>query len=259
MTQNFAEESTKVQLSNTTKYFRLGKLLGVTVAIWSTVVCGSRVHADCIINNGNFATGDFTGWTVAETGPYGLGTTVTDPNTQISRFYQDYGVTSGSANGVGPVPAPGDTYGAFFNASGGVMDLTQNVLVPTGGTFSISAQAWPIFPDDDIVTINLDGVLLATFDYTTPQPYSLISAIVSTAAGWHTVDFQFSFNGDNDGESATFFDDASMDAVAAVVPEPTTVFAGMLLLIPFGASSLQLWRKSANARHANAGTAAGGV
>ena len=45
--------------------------------------------------------------------------------------------------------------------------------------------------------------------------------------------------------SGTFFDNVVLDAVG-VVPEPTTMLAGALLLLPFGASTLRVLRKHRN-------------
>ena len=219
-----------------------------TTILFSVALAG---RADVIINNGDFATGDFTDWNVTETSanPQGLGTIHVNPTTGVTSIRNaDYGVAGNGyrVNGATFAAPPGDNYGAFFNASGGTLDLTQSIVVPADGTYSISAQAWPQFADDDIVTIIYDGTALATFDYTDdPGSYVPLSTLLDTTAGSHTVDFQFTFVGTSDAGSPsdTLIGDISMD-VATPVPEPTTLLAGALFLIPLAVCSRRYLRQA---------------
>jgi hypothetical protein len=168
----------------------------------AAVVNIQPAQAQNLIVNSNFATGDFSGWNVAETGGGG------NP--------ADYGVTAGSDGGF-PVPYSGDTYGAYFNPSGGVMDLTQTVTIPAAGTYTVSCYVEPIVNDQDILTISLGGVPVLATNFEFSMPYTQVSATFTAAAGAQVLDFQFT-----PGAGPMFFDDASLVAAAAA-PSPCSV------------------------------------
>jgi hypothetical protein len=181
-----------------------------------------------LVQNSSFQTGDFTDWNVTETIPG-----------------NNYGVTSGDKDAAGPVPYMSQ-YGAYFNENGGTMNLSQNVVIPTAGTYNISAWVEPIFSDDDYFTISLGGTVVSYTDFTVGQPYTEISVTVSASAGSQVLDFQFTPN-----SGAMFFDDASLTAVVTTpVPEPTTLIAGALTLLPFGSSAVRHFRRKLQAARA---------
>ena len=254
----------------TTSFPTIRRALGLCAATSIFLAAGWSAHAD-LIANGDFGTGDFSGWTVTNSGSRGQSTTLTP----VRNFFTgaitgynagpgDYGVLPNSVqvdqNTTVPVfvdsttfaAPPGAANGAFFNISGGPLDLVQSVNVPADGTYSINAQALPVWADDDIVTIFYDGTAMATYDYTNNPgaAYLPINALVSTTSGTHSVDFRFTFivhTDPNDQDppgtpSAMFIGDISMDA-ATPVPEATTFLAGALLLIPGTLCSLRRLRK----------------
>jgi hypothetical protein len=157
-------------------------------------------RAQNLVVNSNFATGDFTGWTVAETGTGG------SPG--------DYGVTSGRDGGF-VVPNTGDVYGAYFNPVGGTMDLTQTVDIPAAGTYIVSCSVRPVINDQDTLTISLGGSSVFTTNFELGAPYTQISVSVPAQAGSQVLDFQFI-----PGDGPMFFDDAGLVA-GAVAPTPT--------------------------------------
>ena len=157
-------------------------------------------HAQNLVVNSNFATGDFTGWMVAETGSGG------SPH--------DYGVTS-ATDGGSKVPNPGDTYGAYFNPAGGVMSLTQTVDIPAAGTYLISCAVEPVVDDQDTLTISLGGAAVFTTNFEFGSAFTQISVSASAAAGSQVLEFQFT-----PGSGPMFFDDAGLVA-EAVAPTPT--------------------------------------
>ena len=85
-------------LARKTSMAKLRLFHGLVIA-GTAVVMAQSANAQNFLVNSNFATGDFTGWTVAESGSGG------SPH--------DYGVTSGG-DGGSTVHNAGDTYGAFF-------------------------------------------------------------------------------------------------------------------------------------------------
>jgi hypothetical protein len=158
------------------------------------------MQAQNFLVNSNFATGDFTGWSVAESG--------------VGGSPEDFGVTPGPDGGV-KVPNTGDVYGAFFNPSGGTMDLSQTVNLPAAGTYIISCNVRPVINDADTVTIFLGGVSEFTTNFEVGAGYTPISVTVSAEAGSQVVDFQFT-----PGSGPIFFDDASLVSVGGGTPPP---------------------------------------
>jgi hypothetical protein len=158
-------------------------------------------RAQNLVVNSNFATGDFTGWNVVETGSGG------NPG--------DFGVTSGNDGGA-KVPNPGDTYGAYFNPVGGTMDLTQTVNLPAAGTYILSCAVEPVINDQDTLNISLGGEVVFSTNFQYGSPYTEISVSVSAEAGSQVLDFQFT-----PGSGPMFFDDAGLVAVAVAPPAPT--------------------------------------
>jgi hypothetical protein len=193
---------------------------------------GAAAHANLVVN-GNFASGNFSPWTVTETGTGG------SP--------RDFGVTDGvdvpSGSGIA-VPNTGDTYGAYFNPGGGIMDLSQTVTIPTTGSYTLTfALKTATPPDQDMLTIYLGGAPVPVFStiINPPTPYAQFNTVVSAQAGPQVIDFQFT-----PGASAMFLDDVSMYAGAAV-PEPSTLMAGVLALLPFGHCAVRQLRKKLQA------------
>ena len=177
---------------------KLGVYLCVLLA-GSAVVISQATQAQNLIVNSNFVTGDFTGWNVAETGSGG------DP--------ADYGVTAGNDGGY-RVPNSGDTYGAYFNPSGGTLDLSQTVDIPAAGTYIVNCSVQPVINDQDTLTIYLGGAAVFSTNFEYGEPYTQISATVSAQAGPQVIDFQFT-----PGGGPMFFDDAGLVAAVAA-PRP---------------------------------------
>ncbi len=179
------------------------------IRLFSCLVLGSvaavvtqTARAQNFIVNSNFATGDFSGWMVAETGGGGSPA--------------DYGVTAGNDGGA-KVPNTGDTYGAYFNPNGGTMDLAQTVVLPAAGSYLVSCYVRPVINDADTLTIYLGGVPVFTTNLQFGSPYTQITASVSAPAGSQVIDFQFT-----PGGGPMFFDDASLVSTA-VAPTPCSV------------------------------------
>jgi hypothetical protein len=182
------------------KNIKLFHLLVGTAAVAVT----QTAPAQNLIVNSNFATGDLSGWTVAETGGGGSPA--------------DYGVTAGNDDGA-KVPNAGDTYGAYFNPAGGTMDLAQPVNLPAAGTYTISCSVQPVYNDQDTLTIYLAGAPVFTTNFQFGMPYTPISVPVSAQAGPQVIDFQFT-----PGSGPIFFDDAGLVGEAvAPVPTPCSV------------------------------------
>ena len=162
----------------------------------AAVVISQPAQGQNLIVNSNFATGDFSGWNVAETGSGGSPA--------------DYGVTNGN-DGGSRVPNTGDTYGAYFNPSGGTMDLSQTVDIPAAGSYIVTCAVQPVINDQDTLTIYLGGAPVFSTNFAFGMPYTQISATVPAQAGAQVLDFQFT-----PGGGPMFFDDAGLVAAAAI-------------------------------------------
>lgn len=181
-------------------------------------------HGQNVVLNGNFATGDFTDWTVTETGTGGIGTVTTVGTHQVFRA-NDYGVTSGYDGTHNPqnfVPLAGNTYGAYFNPAGGVLDLTQTIDLPTAGTYTFTAWVQALSSDDDYVNVSLGGTLAAAEDYPGYQDYTEITGSAFAAAGPQVLDFQFIPN-----SAPVFIDDITL--TAAPDQGPGVFLSGLVL------------------------------
>lgn len=164
--------------------------------------CDQPVKAQNLIVNSNFATGDFTGWTTTETGSSG------QPH--------DYGV--GVKDGTQTVAYSGDTYGAYFNPSGGVMDLSQTVDITQAGTYLITCDVQPVANDPDVLTILLGGTQVFTTNYNSGHPYQEISVSVMASAGSQVIDFEFT-----PGNGPMYFDNAGLvESSAQAAPDGGT-------------------------------------
>lgn len=205
----------------TTLFPRTGRMLTASAAIVVFLMSGLAATANLLVNGG-FETGDLTGWSVSETGSNGQG--------------KDYGVTHGKDSGYGPVPHSG-YYGAYLNPTGGTIDLFQSIDIPVAGDYAIDFWVQPFFNDDDIVTVFLNGVQVSTTDFTVGGPYTEINVMALASAGVQTLDFQF-----KPGSGPIFFDDACINAAVATVPEATTLWAGLLLLLFAAGACLSNWK-----------------
>src|ERR1035441_4144653 len=157
---------------------------------------------------------------------YRTGSQITDWN--ISSTHR--GVVQFDSN-YQPVGVP--NYSVQLESGGSSPDsISQTVSTVPGATYSVSfiLAAWN--GSSSSMNVTIDSV---THNYTsssqTYAPYS------------------FSFVADN-SSSTLKFENAGVYAVSfpqidgvSMVPEPTTMIAGALLLLPFGASTLRILRK----------------
>jgi hypothetical protein len=139
---------------------------------------------------------------------------------------------------------------AFHPGIGGQYSIVQ-FTAPAAGNYAISAS----FQGDDHGPTStgvfvLAGNSLLGSGYvngfgagTGPSLYSTVH--LSTG---ETVDFAVDYNGGPNGRNGAFYNDSTgLAATITPVPEPTTMVAGALLLLPFGAGALRQLRKSGTA------------
>lgn len=166
----------------------------------------SHGHANLIVNGG-FETG-LAGWT---TSPFAT-TTVTPADVHSGSRAADLGPSIGGLfQTVTPALTIGQTYVLSFWAkdSGNTANTSQ--------TLSITV---------------FDG-LSKSFD--TTSSYTLYNYGFTYTGGPSLITFGWS-----DGIEHAYIDDINL----VPVPEPTTMIAGALLLLPFGASAMRILRKN---------------
>lgn len=183
------------------------RLFSRLVVVMACVAFTSTVRADFIVN-GDFETGDFTGWT--------LSGNTTDPTT--------FGVDSS-------FPASG-SYAAYFGPQGSEAFLTQVVTTTPGLTYQLDFDLMNedgSSPNEFSVafgsTVLSDTTNLATFSYQT-MSYTVVATSSSTAV---TFGFRNDF---------AFFD---LDNVSLrAVPEPGSLGC---LAIGLGLTVLHGWKR----------------
>ena len=178
-------------------------------AAGTTMIFATSANAS-LVNNGGFETGDFSDWTLS--GNVG-------------------------SSGVALLVEHSGNYGAYFGALGSQTLLTQILATTAGASYDLSFWLENDGGSPNLFTVSWNGKVI----------YGLANA---NAFDWT----QFSFNVTANSASTplvlgfqqdpTYFhlDDASVEQVA--VPEVSTCLAGVLMLLPFGASSLRMLRKS---------------
>ena len=165
-----------------------------------------------LVDNGGFETGDFSGWTLSG-----------NPGT----------------SGIAPFVEHSGNYGAYFGAVGSQTFLTQTLATTAGASYDLSFWLENDGGSANLFTVSWNGKVIDTlanantFGWT---PFSL--KVTATSASTPLV---FGFQQDT---TYLHFDDASVEQVAAPVPEVSTCLAGVLMLLPFGASSLRMLRKN---------------
>jgi len=189
-------------------------LIGSSLFV-SLLFGGSAVHAD-LVTNGGFEmrdAGDFTDWTVTSTG--------TGPQAPTNNL----------------TAAHSGNYGALF-APGTTSVISQVVTVPAAGNYVIDFWLETIFNDDAYLNVFLGGTGVESFVFPDQTSWTEYTVPVVANAGRQTLAFQFTPS----GSGPIYFDDVSM-----TVPEPGTMIAGALLLLPFGAGAIRQLRKKMQA------------
>ena len=152
-----------------------------------------------------------------------------------------YGDFAGGPWSYGPITVNGSDESALVTTLGGTMTILDALNVPLSGTVNwveVSTSQF-IGGVDAAAIVNLSGL-----NYGGLNPDLLAFA----ANGFGSVNLSFQFN----GPGMTLTDlttgqgryTTSYSGSVAAVPEASTLLAGILLLLPFGASTLRMVRKN---------------
>ncbi len=163
-----------------------------------------------LVVNGNFESGN-TGWSFS-------------PNAAIIN---------------GPVQAhTGNYYAELGPAIGGINQSISSPTGPGAGQYWLSfwAKDTGASGSSQTVGVFLQNQVIENFDPTTT--WTMHTKLVTLAAGSAQLLINWL-----DGNASAYIDDISLVAV----PEPTTMIAGALLLLPFGLSTVRFLRNRATA------------
>jgi hypothetical protein len=191
-----------------------------------------------LITNGNFATGDFTGWTLATTANGTLGPS---PLPQVSSFdVSGSGATNAAQFQVGDVTFTGLQEGG---------SISQNIVTGAGNlVFGANIASFASHSgnvEGGVFSVLLDGVTLDTVDIGNIDVGQTIRAVLSfsdlVSAGSHDLEIlmtrPFINSGAFGGTPFQYVTDATADVAGSVpVPEPASfalLGAGLLGLFAF--------------------------
>ncbi len=168
-----------------------------------------------LVQNGNFATGDFTGWNASG------GNEV-----------------AGASNDYGYQPRSGDAYFVAFGAVNGDSLLYQTISTVAGYTYDFSF--WIIGngagPSDASVYWN--GFVISVIGSPVPdQPWTQCSFTVTATAS--STDIGFGLRNDPSWDG---LGDVSVTEISPV-PDTSTIIVGASMLLPFGAGPWRMLRK----------------
>jgi hypothetical protein len=201
------------------------------------LLAGTVAHANLIINP-SFEDADLTSGN-------------NDGGGSWDYFYNDSNPLPGWTSTVGTIPLEvglATVYGVTGYDGNNVMELDSTVnvavnqnLVTAGGTYQLSflyALRSGVDPASGTMEVYWDGNLVASL-----SPTSSVMTLYATSVTATGSDIlQFDGTGISDSYGA-ILDNVSLTAV----PEPTTMIAGALLLLPFGASTFRILRKNRKA------------
>jgi hypothetical protein len=170
------------------------------------VLAALSAHANLVINGG-FETGAFSPWTAG-------------------------GVPGPPTITAVPADVHSGTYAAELNPFFGA--ISQSVPIVGGTTYSL--DFWVKADGVGTLTVTLDSVTVDSLLFVGATAYTHHTYASVTPLATGTLNFAWS----DGGTQHAFLDDVNL----AAVPEPTTMIAGAMLLLPFGASTLRFMRKA---------------
>jgi hypothetical protein len=158
-----------------------------------------------------------------------------------------------SGSGITYIPSdfqnsPLNTQVGFLQTAGGTISSTDPASISQGFTasagsydlsFSYAGRSYD--GGNTTFTVSVDSIVVGTLNPYSGQSLTPQSMNISLVSGNHTL--AFTAAGVSGNDETAFIDNVSVSAV----PEPTTMVAGALLLLPFGMSTLRILRKSRTA------------
>lgn len=175
---------------------------------------GSRCYGGLnLVQNGNFATGDFTDWNACG-------------GNEVTSSYAGY------------LPRAGDRYFVVFGAVGGDSPLYQTISTIAGQSYEYSFWLAGNGTGDSDASVYWNDSLVSVIGSPVPNESWTEYSFTVTATGSRT-DIGFGLRNDPSWDGLS---DVSVTAIPTL-PETTTIIAGASMLLPLGAGALRRLRK----------------
>lgn len=221
------------------------KLMGwvCCALIFSTGV----TKADSLITNGDFETGNFSGWTV------NAGVDPSHPPIVIG-YNNTFGFPNGAYGESVPTPINGLSSGAYFSADTAPQSISQKITLTAAVPYTLSFDVYAPQngrnnPFDASLFASLNGSAISNVfsaDSLTNGWVYYSTTFIPTAAA--VYDFSLNFKGDGNTAADFVVDNVSVTdepSLAAAIPEPHT---WALLMIGFVVLGLTTRRQQASAK-----------
>jgi hypothetical protein len=156
-----------------------------------------------------------------------------------------------SGSGITYIPSdfqntPLNTQVGFLQTAGGTISssdpasISQSFTAPAAGTYDLSFSYAGRSYDGGTTTfaVSVDGHVVDILSPSSGQPLTSQSFDISLVGGNNSL--AFTATGVSGNDETAFIDHVSVTSV----PEASTVIAGALLLLPFGASTLRILRRN---------------
>jgi hypothetical protein len=208
--------------------------------IASAILMGSAVAASAaIVTNGDFETGNLSGWTVnAGSDPAHLPIVIGYNNT--------FGFPNGAYGESIPAPINGLTSGAYFSADAATQSISQSLALGANTAYTLS---FDIYAPQNGRSNPFDASLFASLNGT---PVSTVFSADSLAHGWlhystsftstnaPLYDLELAFQGG--GTTAADFVVDNVTVAIAAVPEAST---WAMMILGFGGIGFWAFRRKA--------------
>jgi hypothetical protein len=221
------------------------KFLATGGALAVLALAATSANAAQLITNGDFATGDFTGWTLFTTAN---GTTGPGPAPQVTSFD-----VTGSGASLAAEFEVGEAVFSGAQEGGGIrQSITTTAGMLTFSTDFAARAAERTNASGGVFSVLLDGVSLATFNTGEIAALSVergtLAFATTVTAGSHLLSLQmtrpFTVTTSTGGTPYQYFDNVSATQAAAAAPEPAT---WGLMIAGFGLAGGALRRRARTA------------
>jgi hypothetical protein len=226
--------------------------VGIMVAFLAAAMAA---RANLVIN-GNFAAGD-TGFTSDYADGTGTQNSLLNAGPNQGAGYYAVGTAPSYYNPnwtYGPTSVPGDSAAQMLIVNGAgsgggartggptVWQGTLSSPLIAGDSYTMSALVASIYTvSEPTLTFNIGGTTIGNITLSGAGTWETFTASFVAGSGLPAfIDLNTDLNGND-------FVVSEISITPTAVPEPTTIIAGMSLLLPFGASAVRILRKKRTA------------
>jgi len=220
----------------------------IHIGIMVCLFAGAMSARANLVINGNFAAGD-TGFTSDYADGTGTQNSLLNAGPNQGAGYYAVGTAPAYYNPnwiYGPTSVPGDTFAQMLIVNGSptsgqtVWQGTLSSPLIAGDSYTMSALVASIYTvSEPTLTFNIGGTPIGSITLSGAGTWETFTASFVAGSGLPAfIDLDTDLNGN---------DFVVSEISVTPVPEATTLVAGMLLLLPFGASAVRILRKKRTA------------